>query len=404
MRCVRVPVQRVRETYALAMDLERLISGRVRSVEASGIRRVFELGVSLKDPIDLSIGQPDFQPPKAMQDAAVAAIQGGRNGYTPSQGIQALRDRIWSHLATDIGWKAADGLGAMVTSGTLGGIYLAYVSLLDPGDEIIMSDPYFVAYPHLARLLGAKPVLCDTYPDFRMTAERVEPLITPRTKAVLLNSPANPVGVVLSAKECRDLLDLCRRKGVMLISDEIYDAFVFDDARDPESGRCPSPCRFDGAKEGVLLIRGFGKTYGVTGWRMGYAAGPARLITEMTKAQQYTFTCSPSIAQYGCLAALDCDMSETVRRYQRRRDLCVERLSKVTEVARPGGAFYVFPRVPERLGLTAQQFAEQAVTRNVLVIPGNVFSTRDTHFRVSFAASEERLERGLGILAEMLKG
>lgn len=386
------------------MNLDTLIARRSRAVHASGIRRVFELGAKLKDPIDLSIGQPDFQPPRPIQEAAIEAVRSGRNGYTMSQGVQPLRDRIWKHLETDIGWRAADGLNLMATSGTLGAIFLSYVSLLDPGDEIILSDPYFVAYPHLARLIGANPVLCDTYPDFRMTAERVERCITPRTKAVLLNSPANPVGVVLSAKECADLLDLCRRRNILLISDEIYDEFVFDDARDPRSGRCPSPCRFDGAKEHVLLIRGFGKTYGVTGWRMGYAAGPAQLITEMTKVQQYTYTCPPSIAQWGCLAALDCDMTDTVHRYQKRRDMCVERLSKVTEVAQPGGAFYVFPRVPERLGLTAQQFVEKAVERNLLVIPGNVFSQRDTHFRISFAAPEEKLAKGLDILVDMMRG
>lgn len=388
------------------MDFDKLLAGRSRAVEASGIRRVFDLAASLKDPIDLSIGQPDFPPPEPLQEALIKAVRENRNGYTVSTGVQPLRDRLWSHLAEDIGWSSSAATGLMVTSGTLGALMLAYMSLLDQGDEIIIPDPYFVAYPHLAKLVGARPVLCDTHPDFKMTAARVEPLITSRTKAVLVNSPGNPSGVVLTSAECADLLDLCRRKGVVLISDEIYDEFVYTDARDPESGRCPSPARFQGASEDVLLIRGFGKTYGCTGWRMGYAAGPARLIAEMTKVQQYTFVCAPSISQWGCLAALDFDVSPIVSRYQKRRDMAMKRLTAVTEVAAPGGAFYVYPKVPERLGLTGQQFVEKAIARNVLVIPGNVFSfsARDTHFRISYASPEDRLERGLDILVDLLKG
>lgn len=385
------------------MNLEALLAKRSRAVEASGIRRVFDLGATLKDPIDLSIGQPDFPPPEAMQRALIEAVQDKGNGYTLSTGIPALRERLWTRLAEDIGWKPSPDLGLMVTSGTLGGLMLAYMALLDEGDEIIVPDPYFVAYPHLAKLIGARAKLCDTYPDFRMTAARVEPLITPRTKAVLVNSPGNPSGVTLTSKECRELLDLCRRRSVVLISDEIYDEFVYDDARDPANGRCPSPCRFDGAQESVLLIRGFGKTYGCTGWRMGYAAGPAKLLAEMTKVQQYTFVCAPSISQWGCLAAFDCDVRPTVQRYQKRRQMCIDALTPHTEVAVPGGAFYVFPRVPDRLKLTAQQFVEKGITRNLLTIPGNVFSSRDTHFRVSFAASEDKLAKGLDILADMLR-
>ncbi|TVQ30359.1 MAG: aminotransferase class I/II-fold pyridoxal phosphate-dependent enzyme [Phycisphaeraceae bacterium] len=386
------------------MNIDALLAGRSRAVEASGIRRIFDLAATLKDPIDLSIGQPDFQPPAPLQEALIEAVKSGRNGYTLSQGVPALREKLFDRLAVDVGWRRTDDLGLMVTSGTLGALTLAYMALLDEGDEIIIPDPYFVAYPHLARLIGAHPVFCDTYPDCRMTAERIEPLITPRTKAVLLNSPGNPSGVTLTQRECAEVLDLCRRRNVLLISDEIYDEFVYDDARDPDSGRCPSPAREPGAEEDVLLVRGFGKSYGCTGWRMGYAAGPKTLINEMTKVQQYTFVCAPSISQWGCLAALDTDITPIVQQYQKRRDMALAKLEGLTEVANPGGAFYLYPRVPERLGLTGQQFVEKAVENSVLVIPANVFSERDTHFRISFAAAEDKLEKGLEILAKLLEG
>jgi len=402
------------------MDCERLISGRARGIEASGIRRIFTLGSTLDDPNNLSIGQPDFPVPETIKRAAIEAIEDNRNGYTLTGGIEPLRSGIARALERDVGWRI-DGFGddqgdasLLVTSGTSGAIVLAFQSLLDPGDEVIIPDPYFIMYPPAAELCGGRAVRCDTYPDFRMTAERVEPLITERTKAVLFNSPSNPAGVVSTRQECADLLDLCRRRGVLLISDEIYDEFTYSDAAsDREVGtdaggnaraRCPSPARLDGASESVLLVRGFGKTYGVTGWRLGYASGPSALIEQMAKIQQYTFVCAPSVVQWGAVAALDADMSAMVNEYERRRDMVVDRLGEVTEVARPGGAFYAFVRVPDRLGLTAGQFVERCIDRKTLVIPGSAFSAWDTHIRLSFATDPFKLERGLDVLVDLMGG
>lgn len=394
------------------MDIDRLISPRAKSLDSSGIRRVFELGATLNDPINLSIGQPDFPVPDAVKQAAIEAIQNDRNGYSMTGGIQELRDRCASWIAADLGWpdaSTADGrgqIGISVTSGTSGALFLMNMALLGPGDEIIIPDPYFVAYPHMATFAGGRAVRCDTYPDFRMTAERIEPLITERTKAVLLNSPANPSGVVLTQAECREVLELCRAKGVLLISDEIYDEFCFDDAREdfPSGRKCPSPCREPGSHEDTLLIRGFGKTYGCTGWRMGYIAGPTRIVAEMSKLQQYSYVCAPTPLQWGCLATFDVDMSGPLNDYAARRDLVIEKLGPYTEVARPGGAFYSFVKVPERLGMTGRQFFDKAVEKNVLVIPGDVFSERDSHFRLSFATAKPRLIEGLDRLASIMAG
>lgn len=397
------------------MDIDRLISDRARQIDASGIRRVFDLGARLKDPINLSIGQPDFPVPEALKQAAAKAIMDDANGYTVTQGIPALRRRIADHLARDVGWDVdlrpareavADSPGLLVASGTSGDLLLAFQAMLNPGDEAIIPDPYFVMYPHVTRMCGAKPVLCETYPDFRMTAARVEPLITAKTKLVLLNTPSNPAGVVASGRDCQELLELCRARNVLLISDEIYDEFTYADAREPTpSGpRCPSPARFAGADRNVLLVRGFGKTYGCTGWRLGYAAGPRRLIEEMTKLQQYTYVCAPAPLQWGVLPALDVDMGGHVAAYQARRDRVVERLGEVTELATPGGAFYAFPKVPDRLGLTASAFIERCLAKSLLVIPGGVFSARDTHFRLSYATDERSLERGLDVLVDLMKG
>lgn len=380
-----------------AVDFEAMISDRARSIDVSGIRRVFELGAKLKDPINFSIGQPDFPVADAIKEATIRAVRENRNGYTLTQGAPELAQAVSRRLADDVGWDApSDELGLMITSGTSGAIMLACLALLNPGDEAIIPDPFFVIYPALAGISGAKVVYCDTYPDFRMTAERIEPLITERTKIVIIDSPGNPVGVVLTGEEVRRIAELCQRKGVILISDEIYDQFIYSDAR--EDGRCPSPARYS---RNMLLVRGFGKTYGCTGWRMGFAAGPKAIIQQMAKLQQYTFVCAPSMAQHGLAGAFEVDMSAFVASYQRKRDMVLEALDGVAEAVRPGGAFYVFAKVPPSLGLTGTQFVERAIERNVLMIPGGVFSERDTHFRLSYATADEKLQAGLAIIREL---
>ena len=384
-----------------SLDVSKILSRRVQSVDASGIRKVFDLAAHLKDPINLSIGQPDFPVPDLLKQAAIKAIEENRNGYTQTQGCPELLRAIWSRLGSEIGWTSEPqhGLSAIVTSGTSGALVLGMMAVLDPGDEAIVPDPYFVMYPQLSALTGGKMVLCDTYPDFRMTAERIEKLITPRTKAVLVNSPGNPTSVVLNSRELQDIVDLCRAKGILLISDEIYDEFTFSESR--EDGRFPTPAR---VSRDCLLIRGFGKTYGCTGWRLGYVAGPHEIVQSIAKLQQYTYVCAPSMAQYAAAHAFEVDMRPWVDRFEKRRDTVLAAFEGLTQVARPGGAFYAFVEVPPALGMTATQFVEKAIERSVLVIPGKVFSTRDTHFRLSFAAKEETLARGLDVLRGIMRG
>ena len=392
------------------LQTDRLLSDRTKSLSVSGIRRVFELGATLKNPIDLSIGQPDFPVPDALKRAAIEAIEQDRNAYSLTSGVLPLRRRCAEHLVDDIGWPNADErhdeVMISVTTGTSGALFLMNMVLLDrPEDEIIIPDPYFVAYEPMARFAGGRAVRCETYPDFRMTAERIEPLITQRTKAVLLNSPGNPTGVVLTQQECRDVLALCRDKGVLLVSDEIYDEFTFDDAREryPSGMKCPSPCREPGSHRDVLLIRGFGKTYGCTGWRLGYIAGPPAVVGEIAKLSQLSYVCAPTPFQHACVVSFDVDVSEQIAEYATRRQLVLDALGGVTDVPIPGGAFYVFIKIPERLGLTGQQFFERCVERNLLLIPGAAFSARDTHVRISLAAPRERLQRGLDIVAELMR-
>jgi aspartate/methionine/tyrosine aminotransferase len=262
--------------------------------------------------------------------------------------------------------------------------------VVNPGDEVIIFDPYFVMYGNLVALAGGTTVLVDTYPDFRVDVEKVAAAITGRTKCILVNSPANPTGVVASAEEMKALATLCRERGVLLISDEVYRAFCYDYS-------FSTPATWN---DEVLVVDGFSKSHGMTGWRLGFAHGPARLIQEMAKLQQFSFVCAPSLVQYAGVVALDQDLNARVDAYRKKRDAVVEALSEDFELASPEGAFYAFPRAPWG---TATEFVAEAIRRNLLIIPGNVFSKRDTHFRISYAVDDATLARGLDILREMAR-
>jgi len=358
------------------------IAERMTKIEASGIRKIFELGRSLKDPVDLSIGQPHFEVPEAIKAAAKAAIDQNRNGYTVTQGIPPLRERLKLEVSRRLPHPDRE---VLVTSGTSGALMLALCATVNPGDEVILFDPYFVAYPHLVTLAGGTAVLVDTYPDFAIALEKVKAALTPRTKAILFSSPSNPTGAVVPAETLRGLANLAAERGVLLIADEIYRAFHHD-------GPASSAADFN---EDVLVVDGFGKAYGITGWRLGFAHGPRRLIDEMAKLQQFTFVCAPSVVQHSGVAALDVDIAPYAAEYRRKRDRMMQGLSENFEIVSPGGAFYVFPKTPWGTGT---EFVTEAIRNNVLVIPGGTFSRRDTHFRISFAAKDETLERGIEIL------
>ena len=378
-----------------SLDIERLLSERVKDIESSGIRRAWALAQACEDPINLSIGQPDFCVDDSIKQAAVDAILQDKNGYTQTAGVEELLQSIYTRLHSQYSWEFGDSsnVAAMVTSGTAGALTLACLTILGPGDEIIVPDPYFVIYPTLARIAEAKAVLCDTYPDFRMTAERIEKCITEKTKAVLINSPSNPTGVVLTEEEVADIALLCKDKGILLITDEIYDEFVFP----PTTHASPAS-----TSEDVLVIRGYGKTYGCTGWRMGYAAGPKVLIDGMLKLKQQTFVCAPSVMQHALVHAYDVDLTPLIERFTKRRDMVVDMLGDITELVVPEGAFYAFPKIPTGHNMSGMEFISKAVSHDVLVIQGDVFSMHDTHFRISYAVQEDKLEHGLGVLRKLL--
>ncbi len=361
-----------------------MISKRALRVDSSGIRKVFELAAKIENPIDFSIGQPDYDVPEELKNVAIEAIRKGFNRYTLTQGIGELREKVLGHIEKTRKRKFGPN-EVIITSGTSGGLFLALISILDAGDEIVFFDPYFVMYKHLINLIDAKPVIVDTYPDFQINEDKLRKAISGKTKAIIINSPTNPTGYVYSKKDLDTVIKVAKEKNILLITDEIYDGFVYDSPFE-------SPATY---YDNILILGGFSKTYAMTGWRLGYAVGNSDLIAQMIKIQQYSFVCAPAPFQYAAVAALDMDTSHYRESYKKKRDIIYEGLKDNFNIVKPKGAFYMFP------GLKAgdvSEFVELAIEKKVLIIPGNVFSEVNTHFRICFTTKDEVLKKGVDVL------
>lgn len=362
------------------------IARRAASFDSSGIRKAFDLAAKLHDPINLSIGQPDFAMPERARTAAKAAIDAGKNGYTPTQGIPALRDRLEARARAETG-QADRRL--LITSGTSGGLVLALMALVDPGDEVIIFEPAFVMYRPLVEFLGGRVVAIDTAPGFSVDVGRVAAAITPKTKVILLNTPANPTGMVASATTVRDLAAIADRHGITIISDELYRTLCYD-------APFASPSAHS---DRVVVLDGFSKSHAMTGWRVGWLHGPADVVDACAMIQQYTFVCAPQVGQWAAVEALECPMDAPLAECRRKRDKLVAGLRDSYDFHVPGGAFYLYLRAP---GGSGAAFAERAVAEEkLIVVPGKVFGAADTHFRIAYTTDDRTLDRGIEALRRL---
>lgn len=358
---------------------------RMEHLRPSGIRELFDRARDLPDCIDLSIGQAHFDVPRPVREAAARHAREARGGYGVTQGQPELVEETTRHLREHHGLGESEAV--LITSGATGAIALAMLALAGPGDEVLLPDPYFVIYRSLVSVVGATPVFYDLHPDFRLRIEELEERVSERTRLIVLNSPANPTGAVLTAAELEAVAALCRDRDIPVLSDELYDLFVYDAPhvgikRFPE---CPS-----------LLVGGFSKSHAMAGWRLGWAAGDPELIDRMRTLQQFVYACPPTIVQAGALAAFGCDLGERVEAYRRNRDVLHAGLTDAGyEVTRPAGSFFAYPRVPWGDDLA---FCERALAEGLVLVPGRSFSRRSTHVRVSFAAPRETVERGVEVL------
>ena len=365
--------------------MKEVLANRTSKIDSSGIRKVFALAASLKDPVNFSIGQPDFDVPEPLKEEAIKAIKAGQNKYSQTAGDAILKKRIAEEVKNEFGWSEP---AVLVASGVSGGLLLAFLALINPNDEVIIPDPYFVIYKHIINMLGGKCVFVDSYPDFELPIEKIADAITNKTKMIILNSPCNPTGVVYSEEQIKALAEIAAEKDILIMTDEIYERFCYD-------GKCQSIANYH---EKTLLLRGFSKSYAMTGWRLGYVASSESLkdvVEEMTKIQQYTFVCAPTPFQKAAVAAMDYETSDFLDAYRKKRNLLYKGLKDKFELVKPMGAFYAFVKAP---GGSGSEFVEKAIKNNVLIIPGNVFSEKDTHFRISYATSDDKIEQGVEIL------
>ena len=360
-----------------------LISDRLGNIKPSGVRRIFDMARQMKDPINLSIGEPDFDIPEPLKEEGIDWIRKGFNKYTPTQGILELREKIASHLKK----KGIHFEDVMVTAGVTGGLLLASLTLINPGDEILIPDPFFVMYEYQVLLMGGVPVFLDTYPDFRLREEEIVRKLSKKTKFIIINSPNNPTGAIYPEEDLKKIVSIARERDLLILSDDIYDNFVYE-----EGPACPCIGQL---YEKTLTFGGFSKGWAMTGWRLGYVAGPKEIVGQMITLQQYTFSSVISFAQKSAVKALDFDVTGYIQKYKTKRDLIYDGLKEKFRVQKPQGAFYIFPEVP---GGDGEAFVERALQQNLFVVPGSVFSKRNTHIRISFAASEETLLRGIEVL------
>ncbi|HMS54105.1 MAG TPA: pyridoxal phosphate-dependent aminotransferase [Fimbriimonadaceae bacterium] len=365
------------------------LSARSEMLGARDIATVMRAARQLADPLDLTVGEPDIPVPKEVVTAAVSAIFEGRNGYVPATGLPALTERLRADAVAEFGSQY--DLDVLVTTGVTGGLLLALMATTDPGDEVIVIDPYFPLYLRQIEVLGVVPRIVTTYPRFRVDSHRISKAISPKTKAIILNSPNNPTGSLITDEEMASICKLARFHDLHIISDEIYRDFVYDG-----NHRIQSPGKL---YERVLVLRGFSKSHSMTGWRLGYVIGEREAINRMATLQLYLYGCAPAPLQYGALRAINISTLQSKERYAANRDLVVNALSDSFDIVAPKGGFYLFAKVPGQM--SGSKFCELARSQNLLILPGAAFSTKDTHFRMSFCLHDHILLDACNVLVSI---
>jgi len=379
------------------------LSEKVATLKPSGIRKFFDIAATMKDVISLGIGEPDFDTPEPIIQAGIEALRRGETHYTSNHGLLELRQAISDHLKGLYQVEYFAQSEIVVTVGVSEALYLVFTAILDPDDEVIIPTPCFVSYQAEVALAGGVPVEVATYAEdhFVPRIEDIEAAITPKTRAVFIGSPSNPTGAVYPREFLMKLAALVEKYDLMVISDEIYDRLVYGTEH-------VCFASLPGMQERTVLMGGFSKAYAMTGWRIGYAAGPEEIIDGMVRVHQYSIMSAPTVSQYAALTALmvgEPYIQEMLREYDRRRKLVVSSLNSIgLKTFEPNGAFYAFPDL-RSTGLSDDEFCNRLLKEeHVAVVPGNSFGDAGLGFaRVSYATSYEKLEEALEKIDHFVK-
>ena len=383
--------------------MRNFISSRVQSVPPSGIRKFFDLVATMKDVISLGIGEPDFVTPEPILRAGLASLNRGETGYTSNSGVLELRQAVARNLKKLYSVDYDPETEILITVGVSEALYLALTAILDPGDEVIVPQPCFVAYTAEVTFAGGVPVSIGTKVEnnFQVTAEEIERAITPKTKALLIGYPNNPTGAVMSRENLIQIGQLAEKHDLLVISDEIYDRLVYGFEHVCFAGLPHMHPR-------TILLGGFSKDYAMTGWRLGYAAAPAELLAAMRKVHQYTIMSAPTTAQAAGIEAINNGekfVQEMVAEYDRRRRLLVSGLNTLgLDCFEPKGAFYAFPSVAKS-GMDENNFAEALLQEEkVAVVPGSAFGESGAGFvRMAYATAYEKIEEALNRMERFMR-
>jgi aminotransferase len=386
--------------------MKNRLAQRIHDVPPSGIRRFFDIAAQMHDVVSLGIGEPDFVTPDHIRQAAIDSITAGKTAYTSNSGLIELRRAVADHLQAKYGVQYDPEEEILITVGVSEALQQAMLSLINPGDEVIVPEPCFVAYTACVVFAGGVPVTVPTHAEdeFMVDPKAIEAAITPRTKAILIGYPNNPTGAVIDQARMQAIVEIARAHELVLLSDEIYDRLVYG-----VEHVCAAAC--EGARDLTVLMGGFSKAYAMTGWRLGWLAAPADICGAVRKVHQYGIMSAPTAAQYAGLAALlhgEADVQHMVNEYDQRRQVLVAGLRRIgLPTFEPRGAFYVFPDI-RSTGLSSADFCERLLTEeHVAVIPGDVFGPSGAGFvRLCYASSMhnietalERIERFVGRIA-----
>jgi aminotransferase len=383
--------------------LTEMISARANNLSPSGIRKFFDLLADMEGVISLGVGEPDYATPWHISEAAVQSLERGYTMYTSNSGIPELRELTAKYLKDKYAIDYDPYGEIIMTVGVSEALDLAMRAILNPGDEVIMTDPHYVAYPSCVILAEGKPVMVPTYPknNFAVEAGDIEAKITKKTKAILIGFPSNPTGAVMPRQNLLEIAEIARRYNLMVISDEIYARLTYG-----VEHTCYAS--LPGVKEHAILLSGFSKAYAMTGWRIGYAVAPREIIVAMTKIHQYTIMSAPTPAQVAAMEALktgESDVVEMVEDYNRRRKFIVKGLNDVgLPCFEPKGAFYAFPSITPT-GLTSEEFSEKLLMEEkVAVVPGSAFGQcGEGYVRCCYATSLADIEEALTRMGRFVK-
>ncbi|MED3562477.1 aminotransferase [Bacillus xiapuensis] len=370
-------------------------SQTAKEIQPSGIRKFFDLAASMEGVISLGVGEPDFVTPWNIREATILSLEQGFTSYTANPGLLELRQEITKYLRNRFSVEYDPKNQVIVTVGASQAIDLAFRAILNRGEEVLIVEPAFVAYAPLVALAGGKPVPVSTSPEngFKVTPEQIEAAITEKTKAILICSPNNPTGTMLTREDLTELARIIEKHDLIVVSDEIYAELSYDET-------FTSFAAIDGMYERTILINGFSKGFAMTGWRLGFLAAPVEFVDVMLKIYQYTTMCAPHMLQLGAIEALRNtyhEVEEMRKSYRRRRNFMVQTLNEIgLDCHIPGGAFYVFPSI-RSTGLSSEQFAEELLmAEKVAVVPGNVFGeSGEGYVRCSYATSMQQLQEAL---------